>query len=159
MIIRKAKPSDARRLRELANQFLREISTYSPMYKLENITITKKNVAKWRNSIIKPEKNFYTYVAEENGKVLAYLEIVIKENWPKEYFKIKKFGSVDAVVVDNKNRDKGIGQKLFEFAIRFFKKNKLKFIRISYLVKNKYGANFWKKNRFKEESSEMIKKI
>jgi len=159
MIIRKAKPSDARRLCELGNQFLREISMYSPIYKLEKLSVNKKNIASWRNSVKKPEKNFYTFVAEENGKVLAYLELIIKENWPKEYFKVKKYGWVECIVVDNKIRGKGIGQKLFDFAIKFFKKNKLKFVRISFLVKNEYGANFWKKNKFKEESSEMIRKI
>lgn len=161
MIIRKAKPQDIERISELANQFLNQINSYSKLTEIEKLSKSqkKKDIEGWRKSLKKPDKNFFTFVAEENGKILAYLELIIKPNAPKQYFKIKEYGWIEFILVDEKLRKHGIGQKMFDFAIKFFKKHKIDYVRISFFLKNKLGEHFWTKNKFKAESFEMMRRI
>ena len=159
MEIRKAKARDAERLCELGNQFLEQISNCSPTCRIEKLNVDKKNIASWANGIIKPEKDSYTFVAEENGNILGYIEFAIEKNEPSQFFKVKQYGWIECIVIDEKIKGKGIGQKLFDYAIGLFREKKIRFVRLSVFLKNKGARDFWKKNGFWEDSLEMIRAI
>ncbi len=159
IIIREAKPEDAKRLCELGNEFLKHLEGDSPLLKLEKLNLSKASIKSWQKGLEKPPKDFFTFVAEKDNKILGYMELMIKDNEPLHLFKIKKFGWIEAVVVDKKFRNQKIGKQLYEYAIKLFKNKNITYIRLSVFLKNELGHSFWIRKGFKEESVEMIKKL
>ncbi|MFH1649166.1 MAG: GNAT family N-acetyltransferase [Candidatus Woesearchaeota archaeon] len=157
--IRKATAADARALCILGNEFLKHLENTSPLLALESLRVDARSIASWRSGIVKPPKNFFTFVAEVNGVVVGYMELMIKDNVPTKFFKVKKFGWMEAMVVAKEYRSKGIGSKMYDYGLRFFRARKIKYVRGSVFLKNTTALSFWKNRGFVEESVEMYKRL
>lgn len=85
------------------------------------------------------------------GKELAAaLSLVINKS--------KKVGYVSFILVDQKHQREGIGRQLMDFAEDYFKKKKLKKIRLNVLTENK-AVGFYEKLRYKKEYHIMEKEL
>ena len=94
-------------------------------------------------------------VAEENNKIIGYFKGGI-ENAPN-YITPKKIGVIDDAFIKKEHRNKGIGDKLLNQMIKYFRIKKIKYIGLSVDARNTIGVNFWKENDFFEHRIEMRK--
>lgn len=157
--IRKAKPSDAKILCELGNDFLKYLEPSSSLLTLEPLRLSPSAIKSWEDGIKKPPTHFFTFVVEKDSVIVGYMELMIKDNELKKFFKIKKYGWIEAMMIAEKHRKQKVGQQLLDYAIEFFKKKKISYVRMKVFKKNTAGYSFWIKNSFEEESVEMIKKL
>lgn len=92
------------------------------------------------------DKNSRILAAEEGNRIIGYLRGSV-ENSP-EYASPEKIGIVYDLFVDEKSRKEGIGQKLLEQAIEWFKGKKIENIELSVDARNQSGVKFWEKSGF-----------
>ncbi len=133
--IRKATKKDLDEITELAYQlYMSQINDCQVDFNL------RKNFKKIQKRCIledmkKSKKAFF--VAEEDGKIVGYISGKIEEDPP--VFVEKEKGHIGQVYVTEENRGKGIGKKLFVEMKKWFKKKKIKTIRL-YVAKCNAGA-------------------
>lgn len=155
MIIRKAASKDREALARLYMQFWKAHPDKDPL-------IVPKRKPTLRNQInsaakgIKKRSEYY-FLAVEHGKVMGYIELCIKKN--HRMFRIRKFGYINSIVVDNKFRGRGIAKKLIGFAAKFFRQKGMKYMRLNVYFSNRDAMKVWPKTGFKKESMFMLKKI
>lgn len=129
-MIRKAKLKDVNAILRLLNsaEELKQIKDY--VYPREYVTVFLKN------------PNNFIFVYEDNKKILG---VICGEIW-------KDRGSVyiSNIVVNNKNREKGIAAKLYHYLENYCKKNKIKLINAFAKVNNKRIHKFNEKMGFKK---------
>ena len=82
---------------------------------------------------------------------------MIKKNDP--FFKIKRYGYLDACTVDKNYRRKGIAKALTKAAIKHLKDKGIKYIKTNVYIKNRSALKAWEKLNFKPSSINLIKKI
>lgn len=85
-----------------------------------------------------------TFVAEEDGKIVGFITITLRERFP--LYQIKKVGFISSLIISPKYRRKGIAQKLLDKAIKWFKKKKIKYFELDTAVKNTAASKFYEKN-------------
>ncbi len=154
MIIRKAKLSDAEGMARLYMQFWEVHKGLDPLIEPAFKPDLKNNL-KWAEKDVRSRKNI-TFVAVVDGKVVGYMELLVKKN--EHYFKIKKYGYVNAVVVDRKYRRKGIARALIKEGLKIFRSKGLKYVQLSAYVKYRV-PKIWERMGFKTTSEMMIRKI
>ncbi|MFC1690780.1 GNAT family N-acetyltransferase [Nanoarchaeota archaeon] len=115
---------------------------------------SKEIFKKWIRSNIY-SKNALYLVAEDNNKIVGYIGGRIEKR--PLCFKIKENGYVLAAVVSRKYQNKGIGKKLTNEMLAWFKTKKVKFVELHANSKNKKGILAWKKMGFKENKKIMDK--
>jgi len=144
MMIRKATLKDFEKLKEIRTEF----------YLLEAST-DKRVSTKWAKhglgiSLGKSirSKTEINLIAEENGKLIGYAssEIITNPGWVA----YKKQGHLYNLYVLPKYQGKGIGKKLIEKSLEWFRKNKIKDLKIQAYVWNKRARKLYHKYGFKE---------
>ncbi len=154
--IRKAKKEDVQRIRKI-DTFEKEIlNNCSPLDKLDPKYKPKKGEKNYYEKFILG-KNKWCYIAESNGKLLGYILFNIKKREP--YWKIKKVGYLDLIMIDKKMRGKGISKLLFKKAHEIFKEKKLGYVKLTVQTDNDFAHKIWKKFGFKDFRVDMYKKI
>ncbi len=113
--------------------------------------------------IIKELKSYIFYVAEENKKIIGFIEgQIIKAKKMKPSFEIKKgqrYGELSAVYILKNFRGKNMGKLLIKKLFEDFKKEKLKRIILKSTSKNARGlADYYKKIGFEERLIDMVLK-
>jgi len=104
-----------------------------------------------------PKKNVKIFVAWDQKKIIGFLIAKIKKT--KYFFKPRFIGIISRIFVENDFRKKGIGMRLVEKALEWFKKRKIKFVEVVCHSKNKKALNFWKKLGFVEFTKKFKKEI
>lgn len=87
-------------------------------------------------------KNSIIFIMEENNNIIGSSTLIIEQ---KFIHKLSKYGYIEDVVINEKYRGKGYGQKLIKHLVDFCKKNN--FYKIT-LTCNKKLIPFYKKNNF-----------
>jgi ribosomal protein S18 acetylase RimI-like enzyme len=92
-------------------------------------------------------------LALHNGVVVRMMVVKLKK--PERYLKGKLMGKISVAFIDEKYRGKGVGRLLFREAIKWFKKHKIKYVRLTVHSKNKIGLSAWTKYGFREFTKDM----
>ena len=88
------------------------------------------------------------FVAEENGKIIGYIEGSVFKNY--DIFKIKKKGLIDTLYVLPKYRKKGVAKKLVNEILKWFRSKGIKHFTLGTHALHKKAILFWKHMGFKE---------
>lgn len=94
-------------------------------------------------------------VAEDGGVLLGFAVFIITEDSSIDSKGI--FCYLDELFVDETDRGKGIGQRIFSYIENFLEKKGVFCIKVNSAIQNKIAFNFYKKAGFKEKSFSMIK--
>jgi len=96
-------------------------------------------------------------VAIIDDKIVGYILGWIKERPP--VFRLKKIGYISDCFVVKKFRRKGIGEKLTQKMLTWFKTKRLNHVELVVTSKNKLGLTAWKNLGFEEYRKIMQRKI
>ena len=101
------------------------------------------------------------YLAIENEKVLGLIMGCIFPYEEYDYldYKCPKRGEITELIVTNKIRSKGIGQKLISKMEEYFKSVRCEYVIVDVFAYNNAGKNFYNKNSYHTRMETMIKKI
>ncbi|MBR9683374.1 GNAT family N-acetyltransferase [Candidatus Woesearchaeota archaeon] len=159
IIIKKAEKEDIGNLIKLwqgMRQYHEKIATEKDAF-YDQIEKNKNTI--WKKFIKKSikDKNSLILIAYDKGKPVAYCILLIKQNIP--VFKIKKYGYISDIYVEKNYRGKGMGKKLMDISVGFFKKNRIKFMELSVKHNNKSSIKFYQKYGLKEYHKHMRIKI
>lgn len=83
------------------------------------------------------------FVAVEGSVIIGYISILIQEQ--AVYWKVKKVGHISGLMVHQDHRRKGIGRKLLQAAIGYFKAKGIRQYTLFTSVNNKSGIEFYEK--------------
>lgn len=121
--------------------------------------INEKERRKWLIELKKSFKDKKTkiFVVEEKGKLIGYA-------WAYIYYldylnPKKKVGYITEFFLTEKVRGKGISTKLMKNILRWFKKQKIKFVSLCVFGKNKQATAVYQKFGFEPFSIYMRKKL
>ncbi len=144
--IRKARIKDIPSLIKLDNLLENEsneiIKNNYPQY-YEDFSFNKPDDKIFKNLIKKAiySKNSLILVSEINNLVVGYLFLSIKKN---PFYKLKKYGLIQAIVIENKYRNRKISTKLLNMALEWCKEKKLKRISLYVLTNNHHAIEVYK---------------
>ena len=96
-------------------------------------------------------------LAESDGKIVGYCAGAMGK--APNYTALKKIGSIDTMIVDEKHRKSGVGEKLCKELMSWFKEKKIKHIELEVDTRNNPGINFWRKAGFFEYRLKMRKDL
>ena len=102
-------------------------------------------------------KEAKVFLAIKNAEVLGYTIAKLKE-YPPIYL-LKNHGTIYDIVVASKHRRKGIGNKLCQEALKWFKSLGLERVELSIAPNNTESNSFWKKQGFQDYMHKLFKKI
>ena len=107
------------------------------------------------------ENNGKCYLAVEDNKVIGLIMGCIFPYDEYDYldYKCPKRGEITELIVTNKIRSKGIGQKLINKMEEYFKSIGCEYITIDVFAYNKIGINFYEKQGYHPRGIIDIKKI
>lgn len=162
MIIKEANLSDVPRIVDLWIEFMKEhdniIINENP--KLKEFEIKDNNMGgsykEFLNSHIE-SKDGAVFIAENNGEIVGYALIFIKDEIP--IYKNKKIGCASDLYVKKNFRNKGVSSKLRDKSIEWFKEKGIKFLSAPMYPDNKFVHSLFKKWGFFDYKIEMRKKI
>jgi len=143
MMIRKATIRDFEEVKRLKRDFVDYERKNG--YHGENINLewSKKNMPSRLGKDLRSKKVVY-FVAEEKKKLIGYSLGVIEK--ASAFFINRKIGHIANLFVEKEYRRKGIAKKLIDETIKWFRKNKIKWIKIITFSKNKTAQKIYKKN-------------
>lgn len=101
------------------------------------------------------------YLAIENNKTVGLIMGCIFPYDENDYldYKCPKRGEITELIVTNKTRSKGIGQKLINRMEEYFKSLNCEYVIVDVFAYNDIGKNFYNKNNFHTRMETMIKKL
>lgn len=102
--------------------------------------------------------NFF-YVAEEDGKVVGYIEAEIVEPYEKDLYKITKSGHINSIFIFGNHRSKGIGSNLMNEAIKWMKSEDVQICTLGVVSGNDKAMVAYQKLGFSTERTKMWKQI
>lgn len=122
---------------------------YKPFSDYKNMD---KNVA-----LLLARRDTKVFVAESDGKIIGYCDGGIGK--APNYTSFKKMGSIDTLIVNEKHRKKGVGEKLVGALIKWFKEKKIKYVELEADTRNVSGVKFWNSRGFSGYRFKMRKKL
>ena len=81
-------------------------------------------------------------VAEEEGEIVGFMLCLLEPNVP--VFKERKIGVISDVFVEEQRRRKGVAEKMLDFAAKWFKKNKVRTVRLNVAADNLEARAAWR---------------
>lgn len=101
------------------------------------------------------------YLAIDNNKTIGLIMGCIFPYDENDYldYKCPKRGEITELIVTNKTRSKGIGQKLINRMEEYFKSLNCEYVIVDVFGYNDIGKNFYNKNNFHTRMETMIKKL
>jgi len=97
------------------------------------------------------------FIAIEDEKIIGYT-IAIIDPYPPVYL-LEKHGSIYDMFVTLKHRKKGIGNKLWQEALKWFKTLDLERVELSIVSANHESSSFWKTQGFQDYMHKLFIKI
>jgi GNAT superfamily N-acetyltransferase len=88
------------------------------------------------------------FIALESNKAIGY--IIAKVDYYPPVFLLRRYGAIDDILVTLDHRKKGIGKKLWQEALKWFKSLDLERVELSIVPSNLESSSFWKKQGFKD---------
>lgn len=107
------------------------------------------------------DNNGKCYLAIDNSKTVGLIMGCIFPYDENDYldYKCPKRGEITELIVTNKTRSKGIGQKLINRMEEYFKSLNCEYVIVDVFAYNDIGKNFYNKNNFHTRMETMIKKL
>jgi GNAT superfamily N-acetyltransferase len=139
MLIRNANPTDIDDLMILWQEFMSFHLPYEPAFVL-NDESTRDYRAHVENALNNP--TWYIAVAERSGVVVGFGSATIVE--AGAVFGRRKYGYIDDVVVSERMRGQGTGQKLSEALMEWCKAQGAQEVQLRIVVNNLTAAKFWR---------------
>lgn len=81
-------------------------------------------------------------VAEEDGRIVGFMLCLLEPNVP--VYRERKIGVISDVYVKEERRRKGLAKKMFDFAAKWFKKNKVRTVRLKVAADNLEARAAWR---------------
>jgi ribosomal protein S18 acetylase RimI-like enzyme len=81
-------------------------------------------------------------VAEEEGEIVAFMLCLLEPNIP--VYRERKIGVISDVYVKQERRRKGLAKKMLDIAVEWFKKNKVKTVRLNVAADNLEARAAWR---------------
>lgn len=97
------------------------------------------------------------FVAFEDDQIIGYTVPKIDQYSP--VYLLEKHGSIYDMFVSLEHRRRGIGKKLWEEALRWFKGLGLERVELSIVPTNPESSSFWKKQGFSDYTHRLYIKI
>ncbi|MDQ7798162.1 MAG: GNAT family N-acetyltransferase [Candidatus Edwardsbacteria bacterium] len=149
------KGDDLKALVQLSRDFFYEYESYHPyFFKIDKIE---------DNDIISYFARFIgtddrkAFVAVESDAIIGYISVYIKEQ--ADFWKIKNVGDISGLMVQKEHRGKGIGKKLLQRAVGYFKGKGIKQYALFTSVNNKNGIEFYEKCGLEKLYTTMIGEV
>lgn len=99
------------------------------------------------------KRNFKILIAKKGNKIIGYGISEIRK--PKSYIVPQKIGDLMNLYVEEVYREKGVGRKIFEQFLQWFKKRNIKNIELSVDARNEKAIKAYKKYGFFEFHKKM----
>lgn len=114
----------------------------------DDFTLAWNGKRKWAKYIEEKFNEISTklIVAEEDGKVVGFMLCLLSPNTP--VFKERKIGVISDVFVLEQRRRKGVTKKMLDVAIKWFKKNKVRSVRLGVANANLEARAVWRRMGF-----------
>ena len=81
-------------------------------------------------------------VAEEDGRIVGFMLCLLEPNVP--VYRERKIGVISDVYVKEERRRKGLAKKMFDFAAKWFEKNKVRTVRLKVAADNLEARAAWR---------------
>lgn len=163
MIIRRAEEKDIPPITKLGEGLTSLHLEFDPDYYVYDREGFSTSFSQWLASQI-PLSSSLLLVAEENdqpagrqGNIVGFMSGFIKYLFP--WYSIKRVGHISFTFIDKNFRGQGIGSKLLEEAISWFKSQNLSYVELYANEKNFPGLTFWKSHGFADFQKFLRKKI
>ena len=104
-----------------------------------------KNLEKEVSKSLK-DKNMIFLLAKLDTKIIGYCEGGIGKD--SNYTLPRQIGYIYTLIIENKYRRKGVGKKMLNKLMKWFKNKKVKNIELEADARNNIGIDFWKNNKF-----------
>lgn len=145
--IRKAKHKDVERILDLWCEFMDFHEQYDSIFKR-----SKSGHSEFRKFLKEriSDRNSLVIVALEEEIICGYLLAKIETRPP--VFLDRKHVVIFDLAINEKLRRKGIGEKLFNESVEWFKKKKINRVELTVATSNPVSMKFWTKMGFKTYS-------
>lgn len=160
IIIRKAEEKDRQVFIEMEKEFCkyyRDLGFNKHLKPVSYEYIPESYFVNSFNELLSGD-NFF-YVAEEDGKVVGYIEAEIVEPYEKDLYKITKSGHINSIFVFENYRSKGIGSNLMNEAIKWMKSEGVQICTLGVVHGNDEAMASYQKLGFSTERTKMWKQI
>jgi GNAT superfamily N-acetyltransferase len=94
-------------------------------------------------------------VAKYESKIIGFISLLIRHSLEE----LGKIGIIDELVVNEKFRREGVGEKLLKEIIKLAKQNACKALSLTSGFHRKGAHKFYEKNKFRKVAYEIYKKI
>jgi ribosomal protein S18 acetylase RimI-like enzyme len=147
---------------------MNELNDYIASVDAKNIVksfSTQDDIEAYTNQIIKDanERNGFIYLAEENGKIIGFIQGIINDNKSDVLYKLSHVpfsdGWIGELYVKPEFRGRGLGKQLIERARQYFRDNGCRFIRLTVLSDNADSVKIYKKLGFETRDLELVKEL
>lgn len=147
--IRKATPNDIDAITVLNSQLADYHKVIDPYYK--SGSETKSSFKEYITRIIQ-NKNATVIVAEPD-KIIGYAVGIIEK--AKPFVTPEEIGRISDMFVEEKYRNQGIGKKMVDTLINWFKQKGIIYVELSVDSRNEIGVTAWQNLGFKEYMKKM----
>ena len=154
MIIKIAKKDDIKDIVELAFNIHTQHSIYNRYYSLRDNA--KELIKKYYLKLIQ-SKEHYFIVAIENEKVIGYAYASTGKRAP--YYKEVNFGFFDEIFIKEEYRNKGIGNKMIDNIMTWFKEQGFIYTEMEVDTNNEVAISVCKKKGYYPFINKMLKKL
>lgn len=154
--VRKAHIYDAEALARLYLQFWEVHKDIDPLIQLAEEPTLQNQVEGAKRDLRKRTTHIFVAVKKETNEVIGCIEFFVKKN--EDCFKIKEYGYLDACVIDEKHRRKGVARELTEAALKFFKDKGITYVKTSVYNVNEPGQKVLQTLGFNPQSITLIKR-
>ena len=152
--LRKAKQADVDAILDIWCELMDFHEQFDPTFK--RARNGHKAFGKYLSSQITSRKAI-VLLAVEDGKIQGYLLAHTAEKPP--VFAARKYGMITDLAVTEANRRGGIGTKLYEESIEWFKSKKIERIELGVTTSNPVSYAFWSKLGYKAYYSKLYRNI
>jgi ribosomal protein S18 acetylase RimI-like enzyme len=143
--LREAILDDRIQLDELFREELEYHARLLPnIFKIPEIVIDEL----WLKTIL-TNKNTFLVVSDQNGKIVGAILYKIDANPGDAIYEERKFGYIEELIVKEIFRGKGIGKKMFDYAINDLKNRDIIDIELNVWENNTTAQKFFKNHKFK----------
>jgi ribosomal protein S18 acetylase RimI-like enzyme len=153
--IREIKEKDWIEIKKMMADLHKYESQYDPRYSVDKET--GEILGKWIDSELKNKKGII-FIAEENKELLGFACGWIDKKSIHLYTEKAEGYFCDLYVKEN-HRGKGVGKRLAEALMDFFKKNKVKFVTVETHARNETSQKLYKSLGFKKVTINLLSDI
>ena len=150
--IRKARKKDLESILCLGDKLVQFHNNFDPYY---TVYSKYEDSREYYQEQLTKKDTLYV-VAEVGGNIVGFASCYII-SIPKT--KAPKIGVLVANFVQKEFRGKGVGTKLYNFRMNWFKKQKVSFVEMNVDARNKKALKLWKKFGFEDYQIKLKKKI